>query len=157
MKNRRFIVALITIIFITILIFSIIFFKNLYRYDLHEPKENIASIEIVNIENYLQVRNLYFENIDVVCVIPTEHINSFLNDFFALKYEFYLGDPSYYFEGNAIKISYSSGAFELIGTNCGLYRDSKKNTIYVSRFVNNKEFQEFLHKQIIYEMGSSVS
>lgn len=74
-------------------------------YSFKEPIDEIESIEIVSAENSLEFT--------VVKILSEEERKDFLEQFQAMEFSKYLGDPTDLY-GDAIKITYQSGIYEMI-------------------------------------------
>lgn len=74
-------------------------------YSFKEPIDEIESIEIVSAENSLEFT--------IVKTLSEEERKDFLEQFQAMEFHKYLGDPTDLY-GDAIKITYQSGIYEMI-------------------------------------------
>lgn len=100
------------------------------------PVDEIASIEIVSAENSLEYT--------VTKTLSEKEKNEFIEKFQAIRFDSYLiGDPMSV-NGNAVKITYLNGDYEMI---CYYWAEYVKNgEVYsVRNSCDEKEFNELLN------------
>ena len=113
-------------------------------YTLAQPAENITGVEIVYVGNSRILCGGFYESIKPVCTIAEEDWEAFFTDFYAMDCSGYLNDPNLNYEGELIRITYSDGGFEVIGTHAGFYctKDRDQRYIYL-------RFDEDLYQSLI--------
>lgn len=105
-------------------------------YVLKNPVDEIASIEIVSAENSLEYT--------VTKTLSEKEKNEFIEKFQAIRFDSYLiGDPMSV-NGNAVKITYLNGDYEMI---CYYWAEYVKNgeAYSVRNSCDEKEFNELLN------------
>jgi hypothetical protein len=105
-------------------------------YEFENPVDEIESIEIVFAENSLEYT--------VVKTLSETEKNDFIEKFQKIEFDRYIiGDPMSVY-GNAVKISYQNGDYEMV---CYCWADYVKNGEVYFRWKNcdEKEFNELLN------------
>lgn len=104
-------------------------------YQFKEPVSEIESIEIVSAENSLEFT--------VLKILSKEEEKEFLEQFQAIQFYKYLGDPPNVY-GDAIKITYTNGIYEMISPFVAEYVEGGVNK-YRLRSCDEDEFNELLN------------
>lgn len=104
-------------------------------YSFKEPVDEIESIEIVSAENSLEFT--------VIKTLSKTEKEDFLKQFQGIKFNKYLGDPPAV-HGDAIKINYQSGVYEMI---CYYSAEYVENgvTHFLWKRCNEADFNELLY------------
>lgn len=105
-------------------------------YELQNPVSKIESIEIISAENSLEFT--------VIKTLSETEKNDFIEKFQMIKFDsYFVGDPMSVY-GNAVKITYQDGDYEMI---CYYWAEYVKNgeVYFVRKSCNEKEFNELLN------------
>ena len=119
------------------------------QYTLAQPNSCISNVEIVHVPSHTIVDDGAYEKIVVTATIPDDQIPSFLDDFSRVPSKKDFGHPAYYVEGNVVRITYSDGAFELIGKYAGFYATSSGETDYIDYHFTVSRFEQFISEQLL--------
>ena len=109
---------------------------NEKTYELKNPVDKIVSIEIVSAENSLEFT--------VTKALSETEKNDFIEKFQTIKFDsYFVGDPMSV-NGNAVKITYQNGDYEII---CYYWAEYVKNgeVYFVRKSCDEKEFNELLN------------
>lgn len=109
---------------------------NEKTYEFKNPVDTIVSIDIVSAENSLEFT--------VVKTLSETEKNSFMEKFQMIKFDsYFVGDPMSV-NGNAVKITYQNGDYEII---CYYWAEYVKNSevYFVRKSCDEKEFNELLN------------
>lgn len=131
---------------ILVCILLILFLWNCGReqYVLSQPADVINSIDIVSVANDTILVKGFYDAIESVCVIEQEYWDDFLADFHAIPSKRYLNDPAESVTGNAIRITYRDGSFELIGQKAVFSSKPNKDWEYLSFHFDNESFHSLI-------------
>lgn len=126
------------ILFVGWVLFVLLYFTSCSEktYALKNSVEQIESIEIVSAENSLEFT--------VTKTLSETEENDFLEKFQTIKFDsYFVGDPMSV-NGNAVKITYQNGDYEMI---CYYWAEYVKNgeVYFVRKSCDEKEFDELLN------------
>jgi len=109
-----------------------------------QPKSNIVQIEIVDVHRWHEyVPGGTYEH-DVICEIPEKNYDLFFKGLQNIPCKSYYGSPYNGFAEDTICITYSDGAFELVGEKSVYYETLKGEWTYPSYDMEYEAYINFL-------------
>lgn len=126
------------ILFVTLLLPILLTFTgcNKKTYSFQSSVDEIENIEIVEAENSLEFT--------ITKTLSETEISNFLEQFKTIKFNsYYVGDPMSV-NGNAVKITYQNGDYEMI---CYYWAEYVKNgeVYFIRKSCDEKDFNELLN------------
>jgi len=109
-----------------------------------QPESNIAQIEIVNINRWFEYTPGSDYDFEVVCEITEENYSAFLEGLRNVPCCSYYGSPYNGFMEDTIRITFSDGAFELVGEKSVYYETSEGEWTYPSYDLEQEAYKNFL-------------
>lgn len=116
------------------------------KYPLKQDVDRIATIEIVEIDNYKIIDTKSFHLITSCATIAPEDREAFLSDFYDLTCRESMRPPEEYVEGVAIRFTYQDGAFELVSATPGFYYSADQQSSYTAYYLDYDAFNEFISR-----------
>ena len=138
-KKKIFILSLAFLFLVLVLVFLFTACRE-KTYVFKQPIDKIASVEIVSAKNSLEF--------SVIKELSQAEKNDFIERFQAVNFQNYLiGDPMSV-SGNAVKISYQNGDYEMI---CHYWSEYVKNgeVYFIRKSCDENEYNELLNDFLI--------
>lgn len=109
-----------------------------------QSERNIVKIEIIDVYSWHEyVAGGTYEH-DVVCEIPKKNYDLFFKDLWDIPCKSYYGSPYNGFAEDTIRITYSDGAFELVGEKSVYYETLDGKWTYPSYDFESEAYYNFL-------------
>jgi len=109
-----------------------------------QPESNIAKIEIINVIRWFEYTPGSDYNFEVICEIAEENYGTFLKGLRNVPCYSYYGSPYNGFMEDTIQITYSDGAFELVGEKSVYYETADGDWAYPSYDFEQESYKNFL-------------
>ena len=132
---------------VSLILLVLLFFLgcNKKTYEFKNPVDKIKSIEIVSAENSFEFT--------IIKTLSEIEKNDFIKKFQMIKFDsYFVGDPMS-LNGNAVRITYQNGDYEMI---CFYWAEYVKNdeVFFVRKYCDKKEFNELLNYFLSNEGGN---
>lgn len=119
--------------------------KERDKYVFLQPLEGVQSIEIVYVSPYQPYNHVDYLELQPIACINKSNWDIFTNEFEKMTCHSYFLDPPLGISGNAIKLTYTDGAVELICAKSVLhYIDGEEK--YQNIYFDQAEFDNFISK-----------
>ena len=113
-------------------------------YEFSESRENIEAIELVNVEAFPNQFGEKPEVISIIKQIPNTKHDSFLEQFINVPCFRYAGDRIEHIGGEAIRVVYTDGSFELIDVDTTYYEACDGSWNISSYHFDEDAFERFI-------------
>ena len=117
-------------------------------YTFMQPFENTERIELIAVSPppYQTYRYKEYAALEPIAEIDKTNWDGFRSALQELECKTYFGDPPTGIYGDAIRITYTDGAIELIGVGAGEYYDSERNAKDRYFYFEQSDYEAFISK-----------
>ena len=115
-----------------------------FDFTLAQPEDQIVNIEIICVDSWLTYDPENTATFYIQWTIDPARYDAFLKELYQVPCYRYVNDPSQAFGKNTIRVSFSDGSYELIGSATVYYETATGDWEYPFCYFDKEAFERFI-------------